>query len=156
MALYGLGSRSDVQDKGVFHGVVRILGLPLGHGAVQDVLGYEPQHVDGVLGGAVGRGVGQLELGEVVCRHAGPDRRREDGEALVHARPADALRSQESAVGGEASTTAQSTSKASVASICSRMRLAIHPAAAPLRSLEGGSMSGRDHGGGSAMAPEIA
>src|ERR1019366_4652018 len=84
------------------HGLLQVGGLPLRHGGVQDVLGDEPQHVHRVLGGAVGRGVGELQLGEVVGAHAGPDGRGEDVDAFVYARAADSLGSQQRAVGGEA------------------------------------------------------
>ena len=72
------------------------------HGGVQDVLGDETQHVHGILGGAVWRGVGELQLSQVVRGHAGPNGGGEYVDAFVHARAADPLGPQQCAIGGEA------------------------------------------------------
>ena len=53
----------------------------------------------GFLRRPVGRGVGELEVLQVIDRHPGADRDREDVDALVDTVPAEHLRAQQLALG---------------------------------------------------------
>ena len=81
---------ADIQKDGVPAG----LHVPGGEAdeTPQQVVGGEAQHIHGVLGGGVGRRVGQLQILEIVNAAAQPQRHAQGVDALIRAVPAHGLR----------------------------------------------------------------
>jgi len=67
--------------------------------SLQVVLCHQVEHVDGILGTAVGRGVGKFEVGEVVDGCSEAEGCGQDVDAFVHAVVAGGLSTEQLALG---------------------------------------------------------
>ena len=116
---------SHVQHE-VFGGAAGGDLVPLGQSdqAPQIVLGRLPGQVDGVLGRAEGRRVGQFEFGQIVDRQVGLEGGGEDVEALVNASGADRLRAEEPAgLGGKENLQGQRLGTRIIAGVVGRVEV---------------------------------
>ncbi|MBC7274808.1 MAG: hypothetical protein H5T76_39920 [Streptomyces sp.] len=93
------GGVTRTGDGSGFGGGGEFVPLEASHGAGGEVVGDVAGHVDGVFGGAVGRCVGEFEVGEFGCGQAGGDGGGEDVEALVDAFGADGLGAEDGYLG---------------------------------------------------------
>ena len=139
--------RAHVQDRHVFgEGVRAGEDKFAGHHVVGDHAGL----VDGVLGLAVGRRVGEVQVDEVRRAQAGPHGGRDDVDAAVHAVGAHGLRAENLSVGADVHEDVHGLGAGEIARVLVGMR--VHREVLRARGIEGLAVS-TGHGGGEATDP---
>ena len=139
--------RAHVQDRHVFGEGVRAGEDEFaGHHVVGDHAGL----VDGVLGLAVGRRVGEVQVDEVRRAQAGPHGGRDDVDAAVHAIGAHGLRAENLSVGADVHEDVHGLGAGEIARVLVGMR--VHREVLRARGIEGLAVS-TGHGGGEATDP---
>ena len=143
-----LARRAHVQDR-------HILGEGVGAGedkfAGRHVVGDHAGLVDGVLGLAVGRRVGEVQIDEVRRAQAGPHGGRDDVDAAVHAVGARGLRAENLSVGADVHEDVHGLGAGEIARVLVGVR--VHREVLRARGVEGLAVSA-GHGGGEAPDPD--
>ena len=139
--------RAHVQDRHVFgEGVRAGEDKFAGHHVVGDHAGL----VDGVLGLAVGRRVGEVQVDEVRRAQAGPHGGRDDVDAAVHAVGAHGLRAENLSVGADVHEDVHGLGTGEIARVLVGVR--VHREVLRARGIEGLAVSA-GHGGGETPDP---
>ena len=140
--------RTHVQDRHVFGEGIRAGEDEL---AGQHVVGDHAGLVDGVLGLAVGRGVGEVQIDEVSGTQAGPHGGRDDVDAAVHAVGAHGLCAKNPPVGAHVHEDVHGLCAGEIARVLVGVR--VHREVLRARGIEGLTVSA-GHGGGEAPDPD--
>ena len=139
--------RAHVEDR-------HVSGEGLGTGedefAGQHVVGDHAGLVDGVLGLAVGRGVGEVQVDEVRRAQAGPHGGGDDVDAAVHAVGAHGLRAENLSVGADVHEDVHGLGAGEIARVLVGVR--VHREVLRARGVEGLTVSA-GHGGGETPDP---
>lgn len=139
--------RAHVQDRHVF-------GEGLGAGenefAGHHVVGDHAGLVDGILGLAVGRRIGEVQVDEVRRAQAGPHGGRDDVDAAVHAVGTHGLRAENLSVGADVHEDVHGLGAGEIARVLVGVR--VHREVLRARGVEGLAVSA-GHGGGEATNP---
>ena len=142
-----LARRAHVQDRHVFGEGVRTGEDELaGQHVVRDHSGL----VDGVLGLAVGRGVGEVQVDEIRRLQAGPHGGRNDVDAAVHTVGTHGLRAENLSVGADVHEDVHGLGAGEIARVLVGVR--VHREVLRARGVEGLAVSA-GHGGGEAPDP---
>ena len=142
-----LPDRAHVQDRHIFgEGVGAGEDKFAGHHVVGDHAGL----VDGVLGLAVGRRIGEVQVDEVRRAQAGPHGGRDDVNAAVHAVGAYGLRAQNLSVGADVHEDVHGLGAGEIARVLVGVR--VYREVLRARGIEGLAVSA-GHGGGEAPDP---
>ena len=142
-----LAGCAHVQDRHVFgQGVGAGEDELAGHHVVGDHAGL----VDGVLGLAVGRRVGEVQVDEVRRAQVGPHGGRDDVDAAVHAVGAHGLRAEDLSVGADVHEDMDRLGTGEIAGVLVGVR--VHREVLRARGIEGLAVSA-GHGGGEAPDP---
>ena len=140
--------RAHVQDRHVF-------GEGLGTGEDEftghHVVGNHSGLVDGVLGLAVGRGVGEVQVDEVSGAQAGPHGGRDDVDATVHAVGSHGLRAENLSVGADVHEDVHGLGAGEIARVLVGVR--VHREVLRARGVEGLTVSA-GHCGSEAPDPD--
>ena len=142
-----LAGRAHVQDRRVFGEGFRAGEDKL---AGQHVMRNHAGLVDGVLGLAVGRRVGEVQVDEVSRAQAGPHGGRDDVDAAVHAVGAHGLRAENLPVGADVHEDVHRLGAGEIARVLVGVR--VHREVLRARVIEGLAISA-GHGGGEAPDP---
>ena len=142
-----LAGRAHIQDRRGFGEGIRAGEDELaGHHVVGDHAGL----VDGVLGLAVGRRVGEVQVDEVRRAQVGPHGGRDDVDAAVHAVGAHGLRAQNLSAGAHVHEDVHGLGTGEIARVLVDVR--VHREVLRARGIEGLAVSA-GHGGGEAPDP---
>ena len=142
-----LARRAHVQDRHVFGEGVRAGEDEL---AGHHVVGDHASLVDGVLGLAVGRRVGEVQVDEVSRAQAGPHSGGDDVDTAVHAVGAHGLRAENLPVGAHVHEDVDGLGAGEIARVLVGVR--VHREVPRARGIEGLAVSA-GHGGGEAPDP---
>ena len=143
-----LAGRAHIQDRRGFGQGIRAGEDEL---AGRHVVGDHAGLVDGVLGLAVGRRVGEVQVDEVRRAQAGPHGGRDDVDAAVHAVGAHGLRAENLSVGADVHEDVHGLGAGEIARVLVGVR--VHREVLRARGIEGLAVSA-GHGGGEAPDPD--